>query len=74
MTRHTYTIESWVIEGRNSDRRRWLTLTTAESEQDARRAYGVWLVSAQRSGMVVRMLKRTAVVTDEVLEEYLSEP
>ena len=63
----TYTVENWVIEYRNSPQGQWRTLdSSSDDEADMRERFDVWMVSAAKTGMHIRLVKRVAVITDYV--------
>lgn len=67
----TETHVNWVVEARRAASNTWITMVNAADDEVAGRAcYKDWLTSKARTGstMKYRLVKRTAVVTDEVIE------
>lgn len=66
---------NYVVEARKGSRP-WLAMSNAGGDENAgRTAYGSWLGSKRATGgttggtMEYRLVRRTAVITDEILEE-----
>lgn len=69
--RKTYSITNFVIEYRNSRGHEWRTLdSSADNEADVRERFETWMKSASRSGMHIRVVKRVAVITDQVITAF----
>lgn len=67
----TYTEVNWVVEA-SAHSRPWITMTNAgDKEELGRLSYQAWLDSRAAAGGSARyrLVKRTAVITDEVVEE-----
>lgn len=59
---------NYVVEARVPPRD-WITMTFADTEEQGRTAYDSWLASKQACGFSTeyRLVKRTAIITDEPL-------
>ena len=67
----TTTTRHWVIEYRNSRGSEWRTLDIPPGgEKDARERFQTWQGSSRKTGMQIRLVHRTAVITDEIAEVF----
>jgi hypothetical protein len=65
-------VVNYVIEARRGDRPWIIMSNTGDNEELGRAAYDDWLAAKQHAGsstLRYRLVRRTAVITDEIVEQ-----